>query len=297
MAPREALGRGLGALIPTGASALTELPVTSIVPSRSQPRQSFDEEGISSLAASIRQVGILQPLVVRPSPDGRYELVVGERRWRAARRAGLSAVPALVVETDDRGVLQRALVENVHRQDLGPLEEAAAYSQMIDEGGLTHEQLAEHVGLSRPSVSNALRLLDLPPPVQALLRGGQITAGHARALLGLAEKPELLERLAERVAQEGMSVRQTEELVKEDRESPGRESVDLPERSPRDAGLLELANALSDELQTRVNVSMGRRKGKIVIEFGSLEDLDRIFRLIAHMDKPPVAIPGGEDQS
>jgi ParB family chromosome partitioning protein len=297
MAPREALGRGLGALIPTGASALTELPVTSIVPSRSQPRQSFDEEGLSSLAASIRQVGILQPLVVRPSPDGRYELVVGERRWRAARRAGLSTVPALVVETDDRGVLQRALVENVHRQDLGALEEAAAYSQMIEEAGLTHEQLAERVGLSRPAVSNALRLLDLPPPVQALLRGGQITAGHARALLGLAERPELLEKLAERVAREGMSVRQTEELVREDRESPGREKVGLPERSPRDAGLIELANALSDELNTRVAVSMGRRKGKIVIEFGSLEDLDRIYRLIAHMDNPPVAIPAGEEQS
>jgi ParB family chromosome partitioning protein len=283
MAPREALGRGLGALIPTGASALTELPVTSIVPNQAQPRRSFDEEGISSLAASIRQVGILQPLVVRPSPDGRYELVVGERRWRAARRAGLSTVPALVVETDDRGVLQRALVENVHREDLGALEEAAAYSQMIEEAGLTHEQVAERVGLSRPTISNALRLLELPPPVQSLLRGGQLSAGHARALLGLADRPELLERVAEKVVSDGLSVRQTEEIVREDRQPAGREKTDLPSRSPRDAGLMELASALSDELNTRVTVSMGRRKGKIVIEFGSLEDLDRIYRQIAEL--------------
>lgn len=280
MPPREALGRGLGALIPTGASALTELPVASIVPSSSQPRQTFDEDSIASLSASIRQVGVLQPLVVRPSPDGRYELVVGERRWRAARRAGLSTVPALVVETDDRGALQRALVENIHRQDLGALEEAAAYGQMIEEAGLTHEQLAERVGLSRPAVTNALRLLDLPDSVQALLRQGRLSAGHARALLSLAEKPQELERLATRVANDGLSVRQTEELVRGER--PQRQQPkEVAPTSPRQAGLLELGEALSQELSTRVTVTMGRRKGKIVIDFGSYDDLNRIYHQIS----------------
>lgn len=293
MPPREALGRGLGALIPTGASALTELPVASIVPNSSQPRQTFDEDSIASLSASIRQVGVLQPLVVRPSPDGRYELVVGERRWRAARRAGLSTVPALVVETDDRGAMQRALVENIHRQDLGPLEEAAAYGQMIGEAGLTHEQLAERVGLSRPAVTNALRLLDLPDSVQALLRQGRLSAGHARALLGLAENPAELERVASRVANDGLSVRQTEELVRGERPQRQQPKQVAP-TSPRQAGLLELGEALSQELNTRVTVTMGRRKGKIVIDFGSYDDLNRIYHQISPQLRTDMASSGSE---
>src|SRR3981081_204261 len=210
MTARTGLGRGLGALIPTGASVMEELPTTSVVPNPRQPRQTFDDEAISDLAASIRQVGILQPVVVRPAGDGTYQLVVGERRWRAARRAGVGLVPPLAIQTDREGALERALVENVHRQDLNAVEEAAAYQQLIDEAGLTHEDLAERLGLSRPTVPNALRLLDLPSSVQRLLVDRRLSAGHGRALLGLAGHP-LLERVAQRVAAEGMSVRKTEE--------------------------------------------------------------------------------------
>jgi ParB family chromosome partitioning protein len=270
------LGRGLGALIPTGATALQELPVGSIVPNRRQPRRAFDEEGLATLAASMRQVGVLQPVVVRSKEDGRFELVLGERRWRAARRAGLANVPALVVETDDRGALQRAVVENIHRQDLNPLEEAAAYQQLIEEGGLTHEQLAEQLGLSRPSISNTLRLLDLPPSVQRMVMEGKLSAGHARALLPLAENP-LLERVAARVAGEGLSVRQAEELSRRySIEGKAATSPGGKRRLP--AGMAELSERLSEELNTRVTVAMGRRKGKIVIELGSREDLERVAR-------------------
>lgn len=248
----------------------------SIVPNRRQPRRAFDEEGLATLAASMRQVGVLQPVVVRSKEDGRFELVLGERRWRAARRAGLANVPALVVETDDRGALQRAVVENIHRQDLNPLEEAAAYQQLIEEGGLTHEQLAEQLGLSRPSISNTLRLLDLPPSVQRMVMEGKLSAGHARALLPLAENP-LLERVAARVAGEGLSVRQAEELSRRySIEGKAATSPGGKRRLP--AGMAELSERLSEELNTRVTVAMGRRKGKIVIELGSREDLERVAR-------------------
>lgn len=278
MSRREALGKGLGALIPAGASALDEIPVTSISPNTAQPRRQFDDESIASLAASIHQVGVLQPVVVRQTQDGRFQLVVGERRWRAARRAGLATVPALIVETDDKGALQRALVENLHRQDLGPLEEAAAYQQMIQEGGLTHEQLAEQVGLSRPAVTNAMRLLELPPGVQGLVREGRLTAGHGRALLALTDAAAI-EQMGAKVAAEGLSVRQTEDLA-----AAGKAMKQTSSRRPGvapPAALLELSEGLSDELQTRVSVSMGRGRGKIVIEFGSIEDLDRIYRQIS----------------
>lgn len=278
MTPRRGLGRGLGALIPTGASVMEELPVEAIVPNPRQPRRTFDEEAIDSLAASIRQVGVLQPVVVRPAGDGLYQLVLGERRWRAARRAGLGGVPALVVETDERGALERALVENIHRQDLNPIEEAAAYEQLLDEAGLTHEDLAERLGLSRPAVSNALRLLELPPPVQRLIVEGRLTAGHGKALLGLAASP-LIERVAQRVAAGGLSVRETEVLVR--RHRPG--AADRPPQQPARllaAGMGEVAELLSEELQTRVQVTLGRRKGRIVIECGSAADLGRICRRI-----------------
>ncbi|MEX2588092.1 MAG: ParB/RepB/Spo0J family partition protein [Actinomycetota bacterium] len=288
MAAKGGLGKGLGALIPSGANSLEELPPASISPNPRQPRRHFDEDALIGLSASIRRLGLLQPVVVRRTAGaGAYELVMGERRWRAAQRAGLSTIPAIVIDTDDGGSLERALVENVHRQDLNPIEESAAYRQLLEEAGLTHEQLAERLGLSRPAISNALRLLELPDTVQAMVMKRKLSAGHARALLGLAGHP-LLERLANRVVSAGLSVRETEELVKRERESERGESAAPVDPSPGSppaaastAGLSEIADALSDQLQTRVKVAMGRGRGKIVIEFGSGEDLVRICRRIA----------------
>jgi ParB family chromosome partitioning protein len=291
--PARGLGRGLGALIPTGASVMEELPTAAIVPNPRQPRQSFDDDAISDLAASIRQVGILQPVVVRPAGDGSYQLVVGERRWRAARRAGLAQVPALVIETDEQGALERALVENVHRQDLNAVEEAAAYQQLIDEAGLTHEELAERLGLSRPAISNSLRLLDLPPSVQRLLVDGRLTAGHGRALLGLAGHP-LLERVAQRVAAEQLSVRKTEEVVRGYRLNLAPDAPSVPRARP--ASLDGMGEALSAALHTRVRVTMGKRKGHVVIECGSKDDLQRVCELLlAHQPQPEVEPAVTED--
>lgn len=283
MSVRGGLGRGLGALIPTGASVLEEIPPAAITPNSKQPRKNFDEESLATLSASIRRLGLLQPVVVRRTGGSGYELVMGERRWRAAQRAGLALIPAIVIDTDDRGALERALVENIHRQDLNPIEEAAAYKQLLEEAGLTHEQLAERVGLSRPAISNSIRLLDLPDGVQALVVGGKLSAGHARALLALLGHP-LLERIAQRVAASGISVRETEEEVKRAREEL--ETIEEPSARPprrkggQDPGLREISEALSDRLGTRVNVTMGRGKGRIVIEFGSGDDLVRICRRI-----------------
>lgn len=287
MMTRGGLGKGLGALIPAGATALEEISASSIAPNLRQPRKQFDDEALASLSASIRQLGLLQPVVVRRNPAGGYELVMGERRWRAAQRAGLSTIPALIIDTDDRGALERALVENVHRQDLNPIEEAAAYKQLLDEAGITHEQLAERVGLSRSTITNAMRLLDLPDGVQAMVMQGKLSAGHARALLGLLGHP-LLERLAQRVAAARMSVRETEDLVRREREGGGHVEpvADGPTGAGGDAGLKEIAGALADQLQTRVRVSMGRGRGKIVIEFGSGDDLVRICRRIAGRQSP-----------
>jgi ParB family chromosome partitioning protein len=279
------LGRGLGALIPAGATTLEEIPPAMITPNSRQPRKNFDPETLSALSASIRQLGLLQPVVVRRRPDSGFELVMGERRWRAAQQAGLSAIPALIIDTDDRGSLERAIVENVHRQDLNPIEEAAAYRQLVEEAGLTQEQLAERVGLSRSTVGNVMRLLDLPDSIQAMVMQERLSGGHAKALLGLLGHP-LLERIAQRVAAGGMTVRETEELVRREREEP--EDPMVPEAPARraasgrtDAGLLEISDALTDQLGTRVVVTKGRGKGKIVIEFGSDEDLVRIWRQLS----------------
>ncbi|HVL52175.1 MAG TPA: ParB/RepB/Spo0J family partition protein [Actinomycetota bacterium] len=284
MSAKGGLGRGLGALIPAGATSLEELAPSAIVPNSRQPRKQFDPEALSTLSTSIRQLGLLQPVVVRRRGPG-YELVMGERRWRAAQQAGLSTIPALVIDTDDNGSLERAIVENVHRQDLNPIEEAAAYRQLVEEAGLTQEQLAERVGLSRSTVGNVMRLLDLPDSIQAMVMEGKLSGGHAKALLSLLGHP-LLERLAQRVAASGLTVRQTEELVRqarEEREEPA--GLDAPVRrevqSRGDAGLREISDALSDQLETRVAVTKGRGRGKIVIEFGSDEDLVRIWRRIA----------------
>ena len=286
MTVKGGLGKGLGALIPTGARSLQEIDASEISPNPKQPRRTFDDEALATLAASIRRLGLLQPVVVRRTDPGGYQLVMGERRWRACQRAGLVTIPALVIETDDRGALERALVENIHRQDLNAIEEAAAYRQLLDEAGLTHEQLAERVGLSRPSISNAIRLLELPDSVQKLVIQGRLSAGHARSLLGLSGHP-LLERIAQKVAGSGLSVRQTEELVRRqagESDLPGR-SAKSP--SPASAGLAEAAERLGEALQTRVKVAKGRGKGKIIIEFGSLDDLDRLVHAILVTAREP----------
>lgn len=289
MARRGGLGKGLGALIPPGTSieteagGLEELPTSSIRPSRFQPREHFDEEALGSLADSIREVGVLQPVLVRPTDDG-YELIAGERRWRAARRVGLQRIPALIRTTDDATALEHALVENLHRDDLNPLEEAAAYQQLIEDFGLTHEAVAVRVGRSRAAISNSLRLLQLPPSIQKLVHEGHLGMGHARALLATPDRA-LQEKLARRVVDEDLSVRAVEELLREYDAPP---PADAPQgsrtrtrrRGLRPPGLLELEELLGDHLETRVTISMGASRGKVVIEFSTLEDLERIYRVM-----------------
>jgi ParB family chromosome partitioning protein len=290
---RSGLGRGLGALIPTdGAQSAVvvyqELPVASIDPNPHQPRTSFDEDTLTELTASIREVGVLQPILVRPADDGRFQLIAGERRWRACRRAGLDAVPAIVRQTDDLAVVEQALIENLHRQDLNALDEAAAFQQLIDDFGLTHDDVARRVGKSRVSVTNTLRLLSLPPSLQHLLADGRLSAGHARALLGCPDRARQ-EALARQAIAEGWSVRTLEDIV---RQSP--EAEPAGERTPngtpvtklRPPGLLELEELLSDYLDTRVRVSMASKRGKVVIEFATLEDLERIYRLVTESPTP-----------
>ena len=297
MARLSGLGKGLGALIPADATAvvvgdqprLEELPIGSIVPNQHQPRVHFDEESLAELAASVREIGVLQPVLVRPAAeDGTYELIAGERRWRAARRAGLAVIPAIVRTTDDLGSVERALVENLHRKDLTPLEEASAYQQLIEDFSLTHEQVSSRVGKSRSSVTNTLRLLSLPAAIQALLADGRLSAGHAKALLGTPDRA-FQEQLARRAVAESWSVRALEEAV---RDRGGASEPDEPPQPTarvsdgaglsgatrlRPPGLLELEELLADYLSTRVSVTMGTSKGKVVIEFADLEDLERIY--------------------
>jgi len=291
VARRSGLGKGLGALIPTGESAdsqstaLQEIPVSDIRPNPNQPRAYFDEEAQVSLTASIRELGVLQPILVRPASDGHFELIAGERRWRAAKRAGLQTVPALVRTVEDAGALEQALVENLHREDLNALEEAAAYQQLMEDFHLTHEQVAIRVGKSRSAVTNTLRLFQLPPSVQKLVAERKLTAGHARALLG---SPDRLfqETLARQVVTDDLSVRGVEEAVREhedSREEPGADpDPQPPARSLRPAGLLELEELLSVHLDTRVSVSMGAKRGKVRIEFATVEDLERIYRAMTN---------------
>ncbi|MEX2625676.1 MAG: ParB/RepB/Spo0J family partition protein [Ilumatobacteraceae bacterium] len=286
---RGGLGRGLAALIPPGEGAtgderatLIELVVDQIVPNPRQPRDVFDEDELAGLATSIADMGILQPLVVRPTPDGRYELVAGERRLRAARLAGLERVPAVVRHTDDADLLKEALVENIHRVQLNPLEEAAAYRQLLDDFGFTQEELAARIGKSRPAISNALRLLSLPAPVQRRVAAGVLSAGHAKALLSIDDGDEM-GRVADRIVAEGLSVRATEELVRvryldDDEPAGGRRQ---PRRRVVAPGLVELQDDLSDALRTRVKISMGPRTGRLQIEFGSVDDLERVVAVIA----------------
>lgn len=312
--PRRGLGRGLGALIPTSAAAqetqereaaaailvdeqessppvvpetgppadppaeqvagswFAEVPIDRVRPNPRQPRQAFDEEALAELVTSIREVGLLQPVVVRPVEDG-YELVMGERRFRAMQAAELPTIPAIVRGTDDEDMLRDALLENLHRVQLNPLEEAAAYEQLLQDFGCTHDELAARIGRSRPQISNTVRLLRLSPPVQRRVAAGVLTAGHARALLAV-DDPELQDRLAARVVAEGISVRALEEIVSVGAADERRKRQ--VRAKPTDPGLVEVADRLSDRFETRVRVDLGRSKGRITVEFATLEDLERI---------------------
>jgi ParB family transcriptional regulator, chromosome partitioning protein len=298
---RRGLGRGLGELfqrtdsqpmaappdgdsqaeplapVPHG-SYFTELPLEYISPNPRQPRTVFDEEAMNELVESIREVGMLQPIVVRPLGGARFELVMGERRWRAAQQAGLDSIPTIVRETGDHALLRDALLENLHRAQLNPLEEAAAYQQMLEDFGCTQEELASRIKRSRPQISNTIRLLKLSPTVQRRIAAGVISAGHAKALLSI-EDPDSQERMAQRVVAEGLSVRAVEELV-----TLGDHRDQIP-RQRRQSKMVapkakDLADRLSDHFETRVKVELGRTKGKIVIEFATVDDLERIVALI-----------------
>ncbi len=298
---RSGLGRGLGALIPTEVpsssdAALLDLPPSAIEPNRLQPREHFDEDTLVSLTASVKELGVLQPVLVRRIDRDRYELIAGERRWRAAKRAGLATIPALVREIDDRHSLEQALVENLHRQDLNALEEAAAYNQLMEDFSLTQEEVAQRVGKSRSAVANTLRLFQLPASVQKLIAEGRLSAGHARALLGTPDRA-VQEALAERALEEAWSVRQVEAAVREQSPpasvadedgpapadaspAPGDDAVARPVGRVREPAVLELEELLSARLDTRVNVSIGASRGRIVVEFADLDDLERIYRII-----------------
>ena len=260
-----------------------EVPVGVITPNPRQPRRTFDEDALEELSASITEVGLLQPVVVRKISAGSYELVMGERRWRASQRAGLDVIPAIVRDTNDDDMLRDALMENLHRQQLDPLEEAAAYQQLLDDFGATHEQLAQKVGRSRPHISNTLRLLNLPPAVQKRVAAGVLSAGHARALLSI-EDPAAQERLAQRIVAEGLSVRAVEEIVALGEEGTPKQPRKPPANRPVAPALRVLADRLSDRFETRVRVELGRSKGKITVEFATIDDLERIVKAMAPED-------------
>ncbi|MFI7519418.1 ParB/RepB/Spo0J family partition protein [Micromonospora globbae] len=323
--PRGGLGRGLGALIPTGPAAgavagtadptgtpaavaatggvpaaapatpspepdstlspvpgarFAEIPVDAIVPNPKQPRQVFDEEALEELKISIQEVGFLQPIVVRQLDGEKYELVMGERRWRAAQAVGKERIPAIVRDTRDDAMLRDALLENIHRANLNPLEEAAAYQQLLEEFGATHEELARRIGRSRPQISNTIRLLNLPTQVQRRVAAGVLSAGHARALLSL-DDAEAQEQLALRIVAEGLSVRATEEIVALAlSDGPAKSPAAKRRPKPHAPALNDLAERLSDRFDTRVKVDIGRNKGKITIEFATVDDLERIVGII-----------------
>ena len=322
MARRSGLGKGLDALIPTNrntgtttsgtstsdgtntesATGLKDIPVNAIDPNPNQPRVHFDEASLAELSASISAIGVLQPILVRPDENGRYQLIAGERRWRAASRAGLQMIPAIVRVTDDVSSVEQALVENLHRQDLTPLEEAAAYQQLLEDFNMTHEQVASKVGKSRSAITNALRLLGLPPSIQSLLADGRLSAGHAKALLGTPDR-SLQEQLAKRAVEMGWTVRGVEEAVRDSQpasttsgggagvgtagKSTGKSTASTGAKTTtlRPPGLLELEGLLAEHLQTSVGVTMSGKHGKVTIDFADLEDLERIYRLMT--EGPP----------
>lgn len=305
MAERRKLGRGLSTLIPTAppsadappsapapssrddapapaaspahlpASALRDVPIDAIVANPHQPRVHFDEDSLADLAKSIKEIGVLQPLLVREASPGSYVLIAGERRWRAAKKANLKQVPVVVREITEIESVEQALVENLHRQDLTALEEASAYQQLVEDFSLTHEQVSKRVGKSRVAVTNSLRLLTLPAAVQGYLADGRLSAGHARALLG-CESTGTMEQLAATAVKEGWSVRATEVAVKEGVTKPSPKPAPPPGLKP--AGLLELESLLAEHLDTKVSVSMSGKRGRIAIDFADLVDLERIYR-------------------
>jgi ParB family transcriptional regulator, chromosome partitioning protein len=284
MSKRGGLGRGLSALIPgaveEGApgSGLLEVPVQGVVPNPRQPRTHFDEEAIDALAASIREVGVLQPIVVRRAPNG-YELIAGERRLRAARKAGLATIPAVVRDSEDADTLREALIENIHREDLGPIELAEAFRALLDDLGLKQDELADRLGVSRSHIANTIRLLQLSPDVQQLLADGKIQAGHARTLLGLPDA-DAQAALALRAAAEGLSVREVEDLVRAFVDgpplAPEPPAVKTVDASARSSAMTEVEEILSEQLATRVQIETGKKRGRVIIEFGSADDLERI---------------------
>lgn len=303
MAQRQSgLGRGLEALLPGARDAapqrhgLREISLDDIVPNPNQPRVHFDESSLDELAESIREVGVIQPILVRPLPNGTYELIAGERRWRASRKVGLTVIPAVVRDTTELQSMEQALVENLQRADLTPLEEASSYQQFIDDFSYTHEQLAKRVGKSRAAITNSLRLLQLPPAIQQMLADGRLKAGHARALLGTTDRA-FQEQLARRAATEEWSVRSVEEAVRERESRSSTGSTPTSSSSGTGTGsatdgttvgsrlrspaVIEVEDLLSDLLATRVTISTAGMRGKVVIEFADLEDLDRIYREIA----------------
>lgn len=270
-------------LVEVPGASFAEIPVGSIHPNRKQPRTDFDEDEMAELVHSVREIGVLQPIVVRLSTEGgteAYELVMGERRWRATQHAGFDTVPAIIRDTSDDNLLRDALLENLHRSQLNPLEEAAAYQQLLDDFGCSHDELAERIGRSRPQVSNTLRLMKLPPLVQRRIAAGVLSAGHARALLGLGDRAEM-EKLAQRIVAEGLSVRATEEIVSlsDGLKRPAR--INKPRVGARHERLDYLATSLSDRLDTNVKISLGARKGKVSIEFASVDDLNRIMGVLS----------------
>lgn len=289
------VSRETGDLLPVPGARFAELPVTAIRPNTWQPRTVFDEGDLDELVESIREIGVLQPIVVRPDKEhpGEYELIMGERRWRATQAAQLETIPAIVRETDDGDMLRDALLENLHRSDLNPLEEAAAYRQLLDDFGCTHEELANRIARSRPQISNTLRLLRLPPLVQRRVAAGVLSAGHARALLGLSDGAEI-ERLAQRIVSEGLSVRATEEIVMlTESDGSGSKTRKAPRAGTRSEAVDELATRLSDRFETRVKVALGKTKGRMTVEFASVEDLNRILNVMAPEERGLLKPPSG----
>jgi len=286
---RGGLGKGLSALIPpepgNGDSpqvGVREVPISQVGPNRFQPRAYFDEETLAGLTASIRELGVLQPVLVRQVTSERFELVAGERRWRAAKRAGLQFIPVVIRDVTDEVSLQHALVENLHRDNLNPLEEAAGYQQLIEDFNLTQEEVAHRVGKSRSAVANLLRLFQLPPQVQKLVAEGRVSAGHAKVLLGTPDRA-FQEALARRIVSDGLTVRDTEDAVRKRNEQ--RDDAPVEDRGPASKlpppGLLELEELLADRFDTRVKINLGPKRGRMVIEFADLEDLERIYRQMA----------------
>lgn len=280
--PRDADAAGADGLVPVPGARFAELPVGSIRPNPKQPRTVFDEDALDELVGSIREVGVLQPIVVRDAGDG-YELIMGERRWRATQAAGLATIPAIIRDTEDGDLLRDALLENLHRSELNPLEEAAAYQQLLDDFGCTHEQLATRIQRSRPQISNTLRLLKLPPLVQRRVAAGVLSAGHARALLGLNDGAAI-ERLAQRIVAEGLSVRAVEEIVSLGGDGEPAVRRAAPRAGVKNEALDHLAARLSDRFDTRVKVSLGKSRGRLTVEFASVQDLNRILASLAPED-------------